>query len=739
MSRMNLSSKPRYCQLSQDLQVLQLALAACSNGQQIDRGSEPGLPDCCVHTRHSAEICLTGLRELLSEPVCGFGESQEPQCNTAQPTSRPRILVAEDNPANLALIEHQLDVLGWQADCAPDGHRALALWREKQHKLVLIDKQMPGMDGLSLARKIRSGQVADSPPVIIIGISAGNYRDEIGPARAAGMDEVLPKPFDLKDLERTLSRYLPEAHATRRGAGFGNAAILDRDHVARTTGRIDAHKLDHLIELFLSTAETELFAAPHHYRHGSSELLRRSLHKLRSAALAVGALRFAAQAEFLESQVRSGESDGVADGLEWLIRECEQIRCTAKQQLDAASPSDLLQTITVGQMPGVVWIVDTDNLAREQLALMLSAHGWGEVRTFESSEAILGAAKSLGLADLLICDINLPGMNCIELLCAFHEQGLARAVLLTGGDDEKLLSETVHLLDTLGLPLWGELRKPYTHEAFRALLSNEAKVHQLFEGKHQIIDREELLTAIHDDAFDIYYQPKVDTETLAVVGVEALARWHHKGQHVPPREFIRAAEEHGLIAPLSELLLIKALSGAAELTEAGIHLPLSINLSSNWFRSAKVPELIHACTTATGVLASNVTFELREEQILDHLENIKINLQQLRKQGFRLAVDDLEGSRSNALEQIDHLPLNELKLGHTLVSEAEGSPARRSLLASCIAMAHRLNLSLVAEGVETTGELALMREMGCDHIQGWLIARAMPIVNLIAWLKGHTS
>ena len=729
-------------QLSRDVQALQSALELCIAAQGTGGLPERSEADCCLRTRRSAEICLKGLNKLLSDLDGNAYDAHADTYHSHVGANRPRILVVDDNPANLALVEHQLEVLGWQADFAADGYGALDLWRQQRHRLVFIDKQMPGMDGLELAHAIRAEPVGDMQHVILIGTSAGNYREEIGLAKSAGMDDVLPKPFDLNDLERMLAHWLPEAYAAEAeeplpDTELDDVPILDGDYVARVTGPIDAGKRDHLIQLFLSTSEADLQVVRQLRVKQNRELLRRTLHKLKSAAHSVGAMRFARQAAALETRVRAGDLEDMTAGIVWLEQECGRIRAAASQLLDAAPAIDLLQTISFGRMPGIVWIVDADELAREQLRLMLSGHGWGEVRSYASGEALLADTASRREADLLICDIQLPGMNCIELLCGLNESGFSGATVLTSGDDEILLNETLHVLRTFGLTLWGELRKPYHHEDFSRLLADGDNVHLLLEEK-PTLQRDELLAAIHEDAFEIHFQPKVDSATLAVVGIEALARWQRHDHPVSPREFIQAAEEYGLIAPLSELLLIKALSGAAELAEAGIHLPLSINLSSSWFQSAKVPELIHACATATGVAARDVTFEMREGQILDQMDKLRNSIAQLRSQGFHLAMDDVKGNRANALESIQQLSLKELKLGHALVSEAALSPAHRSLLASCIAMAHRLNLSLVAEGVETDSALQLMRDMGCDHIQGWLIAKAMPIDALIAWLKGHT-
>ncbi|MBI4808330.1 MAG: response regulator [Nitrosomonadales bacterium] len=226
---------------------------------------------------------------------------------------RHRILVAEDNPANQAVLRMQLDVLGCEADQAADGVEALAKWRAGKHDLILADRNMPNMDGLELARFIRSLEKNGATHVPIIAITADHHREEITRCRAAGMDDALPKPIALDDLRGMLERWLPRA-SSEAGAsndhGSGSpvreqAIALDLEQLARITGDSDVRQASALIDLFIRTARADLPVCHRYLSEKNGRSLAQYMHKLKSSARMVGALRFADLAVTLEDAAKS--------------------------------------------------------------------------------------------------------------------------------------------------------------------------------------------------------------------------------------------------------------------------------------------------------------------------------------------------------------------------------------------------------------------------------------------------
>ena len=228
----------------------------------------------------------------------------------------------------------------------------------------------------------------------------------------------------------------------------------------------------------------------------------------------------------------------------------------------------------------------------------------------------------------------------------------------------------------------------------------------------------------------------MDAITLNVVGAEALARWNHNGHIIPPSVFIDIAERHGLIATLSEVLITKALIGGAQMSAAGFSIMLAVNISANWLSDIRLPEFILASIQATNFVAENLILEITETGIMADIATSLDVMTRLRLKGFKLSIDDF-GTGYSSIEQLQRIPFGELKLDRSFVQGAAENTDRRAILASTIDMARKLKLSTVAEGVETQADLDLIRGLGCDQIQGYFIAKPMPLEALLVWLKKH--
>ena len=227
--------------------------------------------------------------------------------------------------------------------------------------------------------------------------------------------------------------------------------------------------------------------------------------------------------------------------------------------------------------------------------------------------------------------------------------------------------------------------------------------------------------------------PRWKLRTLRAVGVEALARWQHQGRAISPDIFIVAAERHGLIAQLSEVLITKALIGGARMEEAGYSLAVAVNVSANWLADVRLPEFILASLQATQFRAENLILEITETGLMADMATALDVMSRLRLKGFKLSIDDF-GTGYSSLEQLQRFPFSELKLDRSFVRGAAEKPAALAILASTLEMAGKLKLSTVAEGVETQADLDLVRGLGFNLVQGWLVARAMPLAALLEWL-----
>ncbi len=705
--------------------------------------------------------CITKIGGQLSHLLDGLparinakDASQTPQETGTQIASeiqhsydsvQQRILVAEDNPANQAVLRMQLSVLGFAADIADDGAAALLKWQAGGHDLILVDRNMPVMDGLELTRAIRATEKESGAYVPIIAITATEQPEELLLCRQAGMDDVLPKPIELDALQNMLERWLPHAspHLSCNSAPAlqtgENNAILDTDYLARIIGNADAKQTRGLIDLFTTMARNDLPACRQHLAERNARTLALVMHKLKSSARMVGALSFAQLTESLENAAKAGQLEAAATllaELELALNDVEDAVSRIGAQTASTVKTINTAPIPVEILPDCALIVDDDPVARRQITMLLSSMGVHEVLTVDGGEAALTeiANINIGNIDLLIIDLNMPGMDGIELLRHLADNNYQGCMIIASGVEEQVLQTAAEIALAKGMHLRGILKKPVTRDALVQLLSHPCEATASLHADKITVTPYDIQQGIRFNEFDVHFQPKVDAGSLCVVGMEALARWQHNGKMIPPDVFINIAERHNLIGPLSEVLVTKTLIGGARLAEAGHSLTLSVNLSANWLVDIRLPEFIMASVQVTGFKAENLILEITETGVMEDMATALDVMTRLRLKGFELSIDDF-GTGYSSLEQLQRIPFGELKLDKSFVRGATEKNAARAILASTLAMAKKLKLSTVAEGVETQADLDLVRGLGCDLVQGWFIAKAMPVEQLLVWLK----
>lgn len=230
-----------------------------------------------------------------------------------------------------------------------------------------------------------------------------------------------------------------------------------------------------------------------------------------------------------------------------------------------------------------------------------------------------------------------------------------------------------------------------------------------------------------------HYQPQLDLSSGRVVGVEALARWHHPERGpVGPSAFIPLAEWAGVIREIGDFMLHESSRQAAEWAATGIHLDLSINVSPNQLSNDEFCVEVQRTLERYDLDPTTVTLEITEAEPILDLPQVAACLGLLRTIGVGVAIDDF-GTGYSSLDQLRNLPATELKIDQSII---RGSQARaRRLLNAVIEDAHAEGIRVVAEGVETQVQLDLAAELGCDRAQGYLIGRPMPADALVRTLS----
>jgi EAL domain-containing protein (putative c-di-GMP-specific phosphodiesterase class I) len=245
----------------------------------------------------------------------------------------------------------------------------------------------------------------------------------------------------------------------------------------------------------------------------------------------------------------------------------------------------------------------------------------------------------------------------------------------------------------------------------------------------------DLYKALEAKELILYYQPQLSIEKKSITGTEALIRWQHANLGVvPPADIIPLAEESGLIESVSKWVLQTACQQNLAWREAGLtEMRMSVNLSSLLFKEEKLVDLISEVLEETGADPSFLEIELPESALIQE-ENAVKALRDLKDLGVRLAADDF-GTGYSSLHHLRNVPLDVLKIDRSFINNIPENPDNAAIVAATIAMAHSLNLQVVAVGVETEEQLEFLRERGCDIIQGYLFSPPLPAYDIIPLLQ----
>ncbi|MDT5171110.1 MAG: diguanylate cyclase, partial [Mycobacterium sp.] len=228
----------------------------------------------------------------------------------------------------------------------------------------------------------------------------------------------------------------------------------------------------------------------------------------------------------------------------------------------------------------------------------------------------------------------------------------------------------------------------------------------------------DLRQAISHHALTVLYQPKIDLQTTGVVGAEALARWPHPVFGlVGPQQFLPLVRQHGLMRTFTDLVLDQALGDAAQWRRQGIDIPVAVNLFPPLLGDANLPVRIFDALARHELPGDSLIIEITEDLLLDNIDRTRDVLEALRECGIHIALDDF-GSGYSALTYLRKLPIDEVKLDQDLIIHVLTDPRAKAIVRAVIELAHSLNVTTVAEGVETADIASWLRECGCEVAQG---------------------
>jgi diguanylate cyclase (GGDEF)-like protein len=249
-----------------------------------------------------------------------------------------------------------------------------------------------------------------------------------------------------------------------------------------------------------------------------------------------------------------------------------------------------------------------------------------------------------------------------------------------------------------------------------------------------------LRVALEREDFSLHYQPQVDIVSGRIVGFEALLRWRHpEFGFVSPAEFVPIIEEIGLIAPLSEWVLRTACAQNRAFREASFPpMTTAVNLSPRQLYQPDLAEIVGRVLKETGVEPHSLELELTEGALVRNVAATANTLRDLNGMGVKIAIDDF-GIGYSSLSYLRHFPVSKLKIDKTFVDSITTDPSNEAISRAIITLAHSLRITVVAEGVETAEQMEMLRAMGCDEAQGYLISRPVSADDLTRLLAENAG
>ena len=387
-------------------------------------------------------------------------------------------------------------------------------------------------------------------------------------------------------------------------------------------------------------------------------------------------------------------------------------------------------------MAGLSVLVVEDHAFQRRTAVMLLRNlGVGEVSEAGDGAEALARLKEIGAPDVILCDIDMPGMDGVEFVRHVAETEGAGAVIIASALDAKVVQAVGSVSEGYGLQVLGAIEKPLTARRLGELLAAyrpRARPSVPAAGGWSI-SGDDARAAIDDGRISFLLQPIVDVATGQVTAVEASPGWDEPGRgSVPADAFVPVLERDGLLGSLFELALSQVCERLGA-TARDVDVPVAVALAPEALQDADLPDRVAGVARAASVDPGLIVFELEEEQFR-HAPSAALDvLTRLRVKGFGVSLVGFGASRSRA-GALTGLPLTEVQLAPALVSGAAADPARAQELEEAIEVARALDVVIVGDGCDGEEDLRLLLGLGCDRVQGSLIAGPMPVDHLAGWI-----
>jgi EAL domain-containing protein (putative c-di-GMP-specific phosphodiesterase class I) len=338
--------------------------------------------------------------------------------------------------------------------------------------------------------------------------------------------------------------------------------------------------------------------------------------------------------------------------------------------------------------------------------------------------------------DVIVTDLAMPEMDGFGLIRAISELDWDPSVILLTGHDPRTLQSAKELALAYSINLLGALTKPVNKDMLLSMLSDVADTRTKGRsGTETVLSEGEFMRGLMTDGLSPVFQPKIDLKTGELAGAEVFARWRAPtGGYLGAGAVIKAAQEKGHMDVLTYRMLELALQQQGKWRRQGLEVALSINVAADNLRKSDFADVVTGLAEQFGVEPKMVRLEVTEADLdVDVRVPLEV-LSRLSLRGFGLSLDDF-GTGFASLMRLQHIPFDEIVVDRMFISRATESDTARIILQAAIELAHKLELKCSCEGVEQESQLRMVRDLGADMAQGYLLGKPMTAGEFLIWYE----
>ena len=685
---------------------------------------------------------------------------------------RARILVVDDEPVNVQLLEFLLKTSGYdQVSSTTDPRQVAALHLQHSYDLIILDLQMPHMDGFQVMEALKPLERESWLPVLVVTAEP----DKKLAALEAGARDFIGKPFDTVEVLTRIRNLLEVRLFHKESRDYG--ARMERKVRERTA------ELQRFRGAMDATADAIFLVDAHNMSmidvsDGACRMLGFSREALlRIDPVALGLAERAQLERYADPGSTQREHDIVetellrADGqgavpveISWQLQQGEQVRMLIAVARDISERLHAAERLKhVSNYDSLTGLPNRNlffHTLRDAIELAQDKN-WRIAVLFITLDRFKIVNDSLGpaLGDELLRQFStrlvrsvrlrdtigrLGGDEFALMLTMTREQQEDEAVAVANEVREALRKpfdlngQQAVLTASIGIAMYpDDARDPGTLVKYADVAMVRAKEagrdgYRFFTSgmNVQVLARLELEVAlrgaIDDGQFELHYQPKLDLNTGRVSGVEALLRWRRPGVGlVYPAEFVPLMEDTGMVVRVGAWIIDEACRQIAAWNAVGVRdVRVAVNVSSRQFVEGDLEADIRAALQRHGVEPGLLELELTESALMSNAEHTIAVLESLKALGIRIAIDDF-GTGYSSLAYLKRFPIDKLKIDIAFVRDITTNPDDAAIALAIISMAHSLHMQVIAEGVESRAQMALLRRHRCDEIQGFHFSRAL--------------